>query len=404
MKSYQEAQTIILNNQINHGSTQLSILESLGHVLSKDIETPLNFPSFNSSAMDGYAIKHQDISNATDENPIYLTMIDDIWAGKTKKTKIESGTCARIMTGACVPSDTDAVVPKENIEVSGSTIKFTEPTKNGANIRFCGEEIKCGEKILTAGTIITPSIIGILASLGLEKVTVCSPPRVSIISTGSELVQPGITLKENQIYDSNSLALASALKKLNFSTVLTGPLVDDPAIIRNALLSSFEQSTHIIICGGVSVGEYDHNKSVLNDLGVKTEFWKINQKPGKPFFYGTYNQVHVFGVPGNPVSAMICFYEYIQPALLKFSGCSFQDIFLDTGTAILNNAITKNDDKTHFLRGIATKTNGEIRVSALNKQGSHMMTSLAKANCLIVLSETCQSKSTGESVEIQWLS
>jgi len=390
-----EAKKLILDNQEKNKSALVPLKEATNLFLAKDLAAPISLPVFDSSAMDGFALR-------SDETENELTIVEEIWAGKNPEKTIKNGQCARIMTGAMIPEGADTVIMQEDVTVTGSTMKFECQIKKGSHVRLEGEEIKTGDTVLLKDHKLTPATLGLISSLGIDKCEAYLRPKVTIIATGTELVSPGEKLEASQIYESNSFALKSALDELPVDVTVFGPIEDDKTKLYDIINIALERSTHVIICGGVSVGDYDHNKSILNDLQVKSVFWKVAQKPGKPLFFGKKDSVSVFGVPGNPASSLVCYYEYIRPAILKSIG-SESDVFLKEDKAILTDDVKKKAGREHFIRAFAEKRDGKLCVTPLTKQGSHMMVSFARANCFVVLGKDVESLNEGSEVDLHWL-
>ncbi|MCP5464661.1 MAG: molybdopterin molybdotransferase MoeA [Deltaproteobacteria bacterium] len=403
MLTVEEAQKEILNFQTTNSPTKSPLLECGQQVLSDNIYSPHDMPLFSSSAMDGYAVRIEDLSEASSQNPIQLKVVDDIWAGKTDLKPINTGECSRIMTGAMIPENSNAVVMQENVEVLNGNIVVNKPLRLFENIRTQGEELKRDQLALERGHILNSASLGFLASLGFSEVPVYSKPKVTIISTGTELVPPGHKLGTGQIYESNSIALQSALKNMQINAEIIGPLKDEKDLIFKSVSKALNESTHLILCGGVSVGDYDLNKGILADCQVTSHFWKVAQKPGKPFFFGSKEKTLVFGVPGNPASSLVCFYNYIRPALLQSLGYSDQALFLHQEKAkFTDNLSAKKPGRTYFERAHAFLKNDQLFVSLTGKQGSHMMQSFSMANCLLQIKGNEEIKKDAL-VTIHWL-
>lgn len=396
MITVQEAQKIILQTQEKLGQKELLLKDSLHRILAKDVHSKIAIPGFDNSAMDGYALAFE--NELTDEQ--VFQVVEDIPAGKQPQRELSSGECARIMTGAPLPKGAKAVVMQEHVAVQDDTISIQKPVKVGENIRYQGEEIQPGQKILSQGTLLSPSHISLLSSLGETTALVFNTPRVTIIPTGSELAMPGTPLTPGQIYESTSIGLKLALQEIGIPAIVTPIVKDDPTELRFALSQSLKNSTHVLLCGGVSVGDYDFNKDVLAALDVETLFWKVSQKPGKPLYFGKKQNALVFGLPGNPVSSMVCFYKYIRPCMLKAMGHDSSHVFLSSVQATLTTDCKKKKGRSHFVRAQLSKTGNEYQVTPLSRQGSHMMSGLADANALMHLTAEQENVTSGTSVEV----
>ncbi len=381
MMSVQEAKKKVREVLFCLPRVRLPLEKALFRVLAQDIRAPICLPLYDNSAMDGFALRSEDTGSASSEHPLSLKIMGTQKAGDPPTLKIKSGELVRIMTGATIPKGADAVVMKERVEEKEGKIFISTPVLRGNNIRKRGEEIQKGSLILPAGTFLNSRSLGLLANLGLKKIPVRKTPKVSLIITGSELVSASQKRRHGQIYDSNSPLLLAALREIHLKASFVKRVKDDEEKLKRILEEAFQKTEVVLVVGGVSVGDYDFSKQVFRRLGVKTIFWSVAQKPGKPLFFGKKGRRLLFGLPGNPVSAWVCFHEYVIPALLglqgsfEFSSKPFQ--------AILEKAVKPDFTKTLFLRGNFQSHNGQAKVEAFTGQGSHMLKSLAEANCLI---------------------
>jgi len=372
---------------------------SLGRVLAEDILSSCNVPNHNNSAMDGYAFNADDIQAIGSTN---LEVIGTAFAGKALEGKIGSGECVRIMTGAVMPQGADTVVVQERITVEGDTISFTEAPKRGTNMRYAGEDLKQGQVVLAAGHLMRPADLGLIASLGFGEVKVYRKLRVAFFSTGDELVSIGQALGTGQVYDSNRYTLYGMLARLGVEVIDMGVVRDDPELLEQALIEASESADVILTSGGVSVGEADFMKMLLEKLG-QVVFWKIAMKPGRPLAYGKVGNAHYFGLPGNPVSVMVTFYQFVREALLVLMGQP------TPAAAPLLNVICTEDIKkftgrTEFQRGfLFVDSNGVWKVRPTGNQGSGILRSMSEANCFIVLDETVGNIASGATVQVQVL-
>lgn len=402
MLSVSAAKAKILESQTRATPCVVPLSEALGLILAEDIFSKVNLPVFDSSAMDGFALCFSDTLTASDAIPVVLKEVEEIWAGKTPQQKVMPGCCARIMTGAKMPLGADTVVMREQVTAQDGFVTFVRPASAGENVRKVGEEIHAGDQILTAGRKLNATAIAVLAASGVSKVNVYPRPLVSLIPTGSELKCPGETLSHAQIYESNSFALRAALAEIGIVARVFPIIPDDEKLLREAATAALTKSTHVIITGGVSVGDYDYNRSVLSDCGVSEVFWRVAQKPGKPLYVGKCAQTLVFGLPGNPASSLVCFYEYVLPALLQFMGRTNRS-GLAVIKARLTSDYTKKSGLTHFIRGRAVLQGNQLVVSPHARQQSHMMTSFADANCLIEIPADAEHLAAGDVVEVHLL-
>jgi molybdopterin molybdotransferase len=379
-----------------HSVVQVPIQLALDRVLADDICSPINVPSYNNSAMDGYAIKAVDIP-ASGETP--LKKVATVLAGSPFSGAINEGQCARIMTGAKMPDGADTVVMQELVKVDGDIISIGNNHKHGDNVRYAGDDIAAGQIVLQKGHKIQPADVGLLASLGIPEVKVCRRIRVAIFSTGDELKPIGTVLQEGQIYDSNRYSLFAMLTRMGADILDMGAIADDRCAIEHAFQTASGNADVLITTGGVSVGEADFVKEILSQHG-KIEFWKLAMKPGKPLAFGRINQCWFFGLPGNPVSAMVTFYQLVLPGLIKLSGQSKHENTTIKLTCV--SKLKKLPGRKEFQRGIIERNSeGDFVVKATGIQDSHVLSSVSKANCFIVLPMECGNIEPGTEVEVQ---
>jgi molybdopterin molybdotransferase len=351
--------------------------------------------------MDGYAVRSEDTLSATSQNPVHLRAIRTVRAGDFPDFSITSGQAAKIMTGAPLPRGADAVVRIEDAEEKDGDLILAGTVEKGSNVRLEGEEIEKGETALGAGVESSPATVGFLAELGIKRVKVWKMPRVSVIVTGEELVGPDEEVKPGKIRDTNSVTLAAAIAGERVELVSVGRVADVRPDIEDRIAKALGSSDVLIITGGVSVGDYDFVKDTLGAVGVEKIFWRVSQRPGGPMFFGKARETLVFGLPGNPASSLVCYYEYVRPALRKMIGK--KDIFLREVDAFLKDPVSKMPGKTHFLRGVVSRNREGIYVSVTGKQGSHMLKSFAQSNCLIVIDKDDSYLSENSGVKVHLL-
>ncbi len=378
------------------GYENLNIRSSLHRILDEDLLCPVNVPLHTNSAMDGYAVKHADLSIQEDSR---LKLVGTAYAGKPYKKTVENQSAVNIMTGAAMPKGTDSVIILENVERKGSEIIVKPGHKKGQNVRYAGEDLKMGAKCLRAGRKLTASDIGLVASLGITELRVRRRIKVAFFSTGDELKSLGETLDLGEIYDSNRYTLYGLLHDFGADLIDMGVVKDDPGLLEAALKTASETADAIITSGGVSVGEADHIKSVLQSIGA-IKFWKIMMKPGRPLAFGKIGSADFFGLPGNPVSVMITFMQFVLPALSKMAGrTGTQPLEI---TAKTTKAIRKSEGRTEFQRGILSfDDKGNGLVTPLGAQGSGILSSMTEANCLIHLTKDSGKIQAGDTVKIQ---
>ncbi len=398
MISVEQAQQKIIETVVRRATVTVPLKEALGRVLAADINAPFDTPPFDNSAMDGYAVRAADTQDANAATHTSLKVTHTVAAGDAPDWTLQAGETARIFTGAMVPKGADAVIPQENVERTEDQIRVNAPVAAGKHIRNQGEELRKDTTVFQRGDALTSAGIGLLASLGQKQVEIFSPPRVGIIVTGSEIVTELTDYQPGKIFDSNSFALVAALQEMQLSPAMVMQCSDDKEALLATIETGFAESDFLIITGGVSVGDYDFVKEIAQGHGVEEIFWKVKQKPGKPIYFGKRNDTqYLIGLPGNPASALVCFYEYARIALLHAMG--HQAPALPSLRCPLKADFKKKGDRAHFLRA---RFDGES-VEILEQQGSHTMVSFAQANCLVILPEETNQVEAGESVTVHLL-
>lgn len=372
---------------------------SLGRVLAEDILSPCNVPNHDNSAMDGYAINSADIPSGGE---VTLGVAGTAYAGKAFTGELKRGACVRIMTGAVMPEGADTVVMQEHVKVVDNHISFGPGIKPGQHRRRAGEDLKLGQVVLSAGHLMRPSDLGLVSSLGIGEVRVFRRLRVAFFSTGDELASIGQPLEAGQVYDSNRYTLYGMLARLGVEIIDMGVVRDDPDLLEQALVEASQSADVIFTSGGVSVGEADYMKELLTKLG-QVVFWKIAMKPGRPLAYGKIGNAHYFGLPGNPVSVMVTFYQFAKDALQVLMGqANPQQVPLLN--AVCTSPIKKAQGRTEFQRGVLSLGgDGNWSVRVTGDQGSGILRSMSEANCFIVLPESCGNVEAGNTVQVQLL-
>ena len=375
-------------------TVNIAIEQAMNAVLAQDISSPLNVPNHDNSAMDGYAFALESFHQSKT-----LTLVGRSMAGAPYTGECKLGECVRIMTGAKMPSCCDSVEMQENVQVNDDEITFLNEKQFGSHVRKAGEDIQLGQKVLAKGHKISAVDIGILASLGISEVCVYRKLTVALIATGDELKLPGQSLNSGDIYESNSFVLRGMLEKLDVEIIDFGVIKDDFDAIKAAFVSADNQADAVISSGGVSVGDADYTKTVLDDLG-EIGFWKIAMKPGKPFAFGKLPNSVFFGLPGNPVSALVTFHQLALVALTKMQNA--QPLKRTILKVKCTNDLRKSPGRMDFQRGILSVNElGENVVSSTGSQGSGVLSSLAQANCYIVLAADQGRVDAGEIVTVQ---
>lgn len=405
MITYKEALQTILANVMQQPIKRLTLDALSGFVIAEPVMANFDMPLFDNSAVDGFGVLSSDTLTASESNPCSVSLQATIQAGHHITHTLSANSTLKILTGAPVPPSVDAVIMKEYTEELNGTVLLKRAASPGMNIRRKGEEFRAGQKVLDGGTLANAAVIGLLATLGYSSFPAYKKPHVSVISTGNELVHPGQTLKPGQIYNSNSYAITAALHSLGLLGVEKLHATDDPTSTRKALNKALSASDVVISCGGVSVGDYDFVKDVAEEIGIKTIFWKIAIKPGKPVYFGIVDNPNtprklIFGLPGNPVSALVTFHQLVKPALMKMIGLNHQPLML---TARLNQSIKKQAGRMEFVRGILKDENGQLTVTPAIGQDSHMMGGIAQANCLIYFPLELQTLEAGQPVTVEQL-
>ena len=375
----------------------VATMQALGRVLAADIISPSNVPNHNNSAMDGYAFKYS-------EGAKIIKIIGTAFAGNAFAGIVNAGECVKIMTGAVIPAGADTVVMQERIAIKSDCITLLEVPIRGANVRQAGEDLKLGQMVLAKGHILKPADLGLIASLGIGEVNVFRQLKVAFFSTGDELVSVGKKLEEGQIYDSNRYTIFGMLSRLGVVISDCGVVPDQPDLLEKTLLKAANENDVVITSGGVSVGEADYMKALLAKHG-QVLFWKINMKPGRPLAYGKVGlhekTAHYFGLPGNPVSAMVTFYQFVREALIGLMGSAPKPLPMFTVECV--QAIKKATGRTEFQRGILFEDAGVWKVKPLPNQGSSVLSSMSMANCFIVLDDKTGNCEAGKMVQVQLL-
>ena len=378
---------------------RLSIRATLGRVLAEDVISPVNVPQHDNSAMDGYAVRFADLKSDAETT---LKIVGTSFAGKPYQGTLAAGQAVRIMTGAVIPAGADSVVQQERAKASADQVSVMPLPKKGTNTRSAGEDLRAGEAALKRGQPIRPAEIGMMASLGIGEVAVYRKLRVAFFSTGDELVAVGTPLGPGQIYDSNRYTIYGLLVRLGCEVLDMGVIRDTPQDVEQAFKDAARAADVVITSGGVSVGEADYVKQVLDRLG-EVLFWKIAMKPGRPLAYGKIGNAHFFGLPGNPVAVMVTFYQFVRDALLHLQGQT-RTIPLPTQKVVCTSPIKKAPGRTEFQRGILSRdATGQWSVRTTGDQGSGILSSMSQADCFIILPTDQGNVPAGSEVDIQLL-
>lgn len=395
--TFEDARTRILDTPFKTLTTETVLLaHAQNRILANDIFSDKNIPAFSNAAMDGYAIRLIDLQH----HNFLLPIAGKIFAGDRTLPDWPQGTCLRIMTGAPIPKDADAVIMQEQTQLLENGVLFNSLVQKNDNIRFAGEDIKRGDKIINAGSRLTTPVLLSIAALGINIVTVYRPLVIALLSTGNELKEIGESLENHQIYDTNRFALTLILMQLGCKIIDLGIIADDPQKITQAFTFAKNNADLIISSGGVSVGEADYTQKVLTEMG-HINFWKLAMKPGKPFAFGQIDHVLFCGLPGNPVSAITTFYQLVQPLIIKLSGVTPLPQSLQFQVKTIT-PLKKTPGRLDFQRGILiTESTGELVVKSTGQQGSHLLHSIYQANCFILLEKDRHDVKAGEYVTVE---
>ena len=377
-------------------SENVAVRNALGRVLFEDIISDINVPTGTNSAMDGYAVFNADLP---DEGTCELKIIGTAFAGKPYKGKLSPGECVRIMTGAIMPEGTDTVIIQEHTERTNDRIRIGTDTKAGANVRQAGEDITVGDVVLHKGSCLTPADIGLVASLGFGEVNVTRRLRIAFFSTGDELCSVGEELVDGNIYDSNRYTLYGMLSRLGVEIIDLGVIRDNRDDLQQAFAKAADSTDVLITSGGVSVGEADYVKEILENVGT-VNFWKVAMKPGRPLAFGKIKDCYFFGLPGNPVSVMVTFYQFVQPALRYLMGEKHFDPV--TVNVPCQSKLKKRPGRIEYQRGILERdASGQLTVRKTGAQGSGILSSMTQANCFIILPMDSSDIEEGTTVAVQ---
>jgi len=379
---------------------EIPVLKSFGRILREDIRSPFSIPPFNKSAMDGYAVQAADISGASDQEPVALDILEDIPAGQVGKFRLKKGTAARIMTGAPLPGGADTVVMVEDTESAPDVVLIKKALAKGAHVAPAGEDIKKGERVLSAGSLIGAAEMGMIAATGRSKVKVSTKPRVRVISTGSEILKPGKTQLLGHIYDSNGYSLTGLATQWGADARFLGIAPDRKGALERKIAQA-DDAHLLVLSGGVSVGDYDLVQDILLGMGIKRIFYKVSIKPGMPIFAGIQGKRFVLGLPGYPVSCMVTFILFA--GLLIDTMLGKEEIGPRRGQATLSVPIHLKPDRRKFLRGILRETDGRLLVKPFHAQEASVLKSMVTANVLIDVPEGVTELKAGSLVDIVYL-
>ena len=380
----EEAQKTVWDSISVAGIERRGLSDTREYILAEDIAPKYDVPPFNNSSVDGYAVRAMDTEGASATRPKQLDILEEIPAGAVPTETIISGMASKIMTGGILPEGADAVIMVENTMQERNRVSILKKVEKGQNVRYRGEDVKKGKKVLLAGTKIGAGEIGLLAAFQRSQVSIRRKPDVAILSTGDEIAAIDENLVPGKIVDSNSYSLAALVRECNARPINLPTARDDEIEIRKVIQSALNADI-ILSTGGVSVGDYDYVKKVLGDLGAEIKFWQVKMKPGKPLTFGLLQNKPYFGLPGNPVSCMVSFLLFVRPAIRKLIGYDSRYWHLPEFCALTENDLNTAGDRRQYLRGKVTYTDGQFRVSTAANQGSGMLSSMTGTNCLVIL-------------------
>lgn len=396
-----DALDIILASAHRLAPVPVALAEVDGYVLAEDIVAGHDVPPFDNSAMDGYAVLTADITGAGEAHPVTLKLIEEQPAGKATAVKVTSGTAIKIMTGAPIPAGADVVVPIEKTRLSGDQVDILVALPLRNNVRSAGEDMPKGSVAVTTGTTVTPVIIGLLASLGYATARVRPKPKTAVIGTGNELIPVEEPLTPGKIRDSNSYTLTAQARACGADVTRLGVAGDTKKDVARLVGLALDSADVVVTSGGVSVGDYDFVRDVLAEMGAELKFWGVKQKPGKPLAFWVLGEKLIFGLPGNPVASVLCFEEYVRPALLKIMGRGH--LLRPVVTAELTHDFKKKPGRQHFVGVRVTATDSQYQATVNGRQGSGILKSLDGADGIAVIPKDVVEMTAGERVEVQMI-
>jgi len=401
MISVADAIQVILGEVQPLGSERIALTQALGRVLAQSIQATRDVPPFRNAAMDGYAVRAADVGTAASNAPVVLRVLETVGAGKVAAHSVSSGTAIKIMTGSPMPDGADAVVRVEDTQEDDGTVHILVHVDRDTHVRHPGEDMRQGDTVLAAGRALRPADIGLLASLGFAIVPVRRRPSVAILATGDELVELGQPLTPGQIFNSNAYTLAAAVEEAGAIPCVLGIVRDTPEATSQAFTEAFTADM-VISTGGVSMGMFDLVRQTLTELGSVERFWEVAQRPGKPLSFGMRNGTPVFGLPGNPVSSLVCFYVYVRPALRAMQGLAH--LHLPAVPATAAESVRTAEGVTEFVRCFLTGEPGAYLARVTGSQGSHVLRSLSLSDALLISPPQIGTIQAGSEVRVMLLS
>jgi molybdopterin molybdotransferase len=401
MLNIKEALKAILDHATTLTPVIMPLDEAAGLVLAENVIAHGNVPPFANSAMDGFAVQAADIQHASEVTPVRLRILEDVPAGSVATLPVRPGTTIRIMTGAPLPTGADTVVHVEVTRTEGDDVLILLALKNGVNVRRAGEDMKDGAVALTAGTVLRPGEVGVCAAAGHATITVYPRARVAVLTTGSELVDAAQVPGPGQIRDANAHSLRAQVVAMGAEPVVFARVPDAREAVRSVLDQALTQADVVLTNGGVSVGDYDFVKDILLEMGAELVFWRVKQKPGKPMAFWTLGSKRIVGLPGNPVSCMVCTEEYVRPLVRRMMGHTL--LYRPVRTAVFDERYARGADagRTHFVRVRLQERDGVLHATLTGPQGSGILMSMALAAGIAVIPEDTPVVEAGQTVHIQ---
>lgn len=406
MIPFDEALAAVLGEVRPLGTERVPLCAAEGQCLAEEVVSDTDMPRFDNSSVDGFGVRVDDVQGASEGHPVELPVVGLLPAGEGRSEPLAPGTTLKIMTGAALPPGVEAVVMREDAVERGDRVQLTRPVRRGENVRPRGGEYAAGATLLAAGTRVTPPVAAVLASLGLASVEAYRMPRLRIVVTGNEVVPAGTPLAPGQIYDSNRIGLEAAARALGLSDVASEHCQDDLEAIAAALQRAIGAADVVVTSGGVSVGDCDFVRDAFASLGARARFWRVAIKPGKPNYFGVWEgdagrRVLLFGLPGNPVGALLSFERLVRPALLAQMGAG--QVRPSGLKARLTAALRKEPGRLEFVRGVLRGAGEAAEVEPLPARESHMLVGLARANCIIAFPAEARRLEAGSLVDVEIL-
>ncbi|MEK7667809.1 MAG: gephyrin-like molybdotransferase Glp [Gemmatimonadota bacterium] len=399
MTTVREAIDLVLAGVHRLPDEEVALPDALDRVLAEDVDSPLDLPAHTNSAMDGYAARAADVRGASQREPKRLRIVEEVRAGRFPTRALSSGEATRIFTGAAIPEGADTIVRQEDAEREGDSVLVLDDRDAGRNLRVAGEDLRRGARVFDAGTVLGPAPLGVLASMAKHRVRVVRRARVGILGSGDEIAgldEREAILAGRKTASSNSFTLDGLVRRAGAEPVHLGIARDTLASMTEHFARGFAACDLLVSTAGVSVGEHDFVHAALDALGVERAFWKVRMRPGAPLGFGTVQGVPWIGLPGNPVSTMVCFELYVRPAILKMQGR--RALFRRTVRAVTDERIATGGRLMHFLRAVVREEGGAYRVRLTGPQGSGILTSMARANALLVVPEDRNDIPAGETL------